>query len=166
MTIIDFLNLVEQHSFIVLYYSFSMLFSVFLGRLFLSRMGHPRIWNYFFSLLLYMMSVLGLFSLIMFFYQWFTGALTMSIWVVLVPFLTMVAGILLIYNRVNISLLTGFGSSQTFFAVLFLIILSSFLIDYGGWVSLSEWPVYLVFLFLIGITLIIQKIMLLWRQRD
>ncbi len=159
MTIIEFLTLVEHHTFLVHYYAFSMLFSILLGRLFLSRMGHPRIWNYFFSLLLYMMSVLGVFSAIMFFYKLVDGLPGLPSYEILVPFFTMVVGILLIQKRVNISLLTGFGHAWAFFVVLFLIILTCILIDNAGWLSFSDWPVYFFLLFLIGVTLIIQQVL-------
>ncbi|MBY5959448.1 hypothetical protein KUV50_14955 [Membranicola marinus] len=163
MTLHEFLTLVDHHSFIIFYYGFSMLFSVLLGLLFLHKMGHPKVWNYFFSFLLYMMSVLGMFSLIMAFYQWITSALVTSAVVILIPFVTMVIGLVLIYNRVDITLLTGFGNGRIFFAVLFFILITGFWLDQAGWVSFSTWPVYLVLLFFIGMTLVVRKVsMIQW----
>jgi len=164
MTIIEFLKIVEFYPFIIYYYAFSMILSIVLGRFFLSRMGHPRIWNYFFSLLLYMVSVVGLFSLIVFFYQVFTHALAISVWDILTPFFTMIIAILLIRKRVNIPLVSGFGYSWAFFIVLFVILLLFFLLDYISWMSFSKWPVYLFLLFLVGITMIVQLVVRRWER--
>ncbi len=162
MTITEFLKLVELHPFIIYYYAFSMIMSIVLGRFFLSRMGHPRIWNYFFSLLLYMMSVIGMFSLIVFFYQVYTHALIISLIDILIPFFTMIVAILLIRKRVNIPLVTGFGYSWAFFVVLFAMLLLFFLVNYLGLMSFSQWPIYLFLLFLVGITLVTQLVVHRW----
>lgn len=158
MTIIEFFKLVEHHPFIIYYYAFSMIMSIVLGRFFLSRMGHPRIWNYFFSILLYMMSVAGMFSLIVFFYQIYTDVLDISLMDILTPFLTMILAILLIRKRVNIPLVTGFGYSWVFFVALFFILLLFFIVNLLGWMTFSHWPVYLFLLFLVGITFIAQLV--------
>lgn len=104
-----------------------------------------------------------MFSLIMAFYQWITSALVTSAVVILIPFVTMVIGLVLIYNRVDITLLTGFGNGRIFFAVLFFILITGFWLDQAGWVSFSTWPVYLVLLFFIGMTLVVRKVsMIQW----
>ena len=159
MTINEFLTLIGPHPFILYYYAFSMILSIVMGRYFLSRMGHPRIWNYFFSLLLYVMSVLGMFSLILFAYQWITNSFVIAQVEVLIPFLTMIVALWLIRSRVNVSLLTGFGSYKAFYIVLFSIALCTFLLDETGLLFIFDWPLYLFMLFLVVITLVIQRLL-------
>ena len=159
MTVMEFLKLVENHPFILLYYSFSMLLSIVLGRFFLIKLGQPNIWNYFFALLIYVMSVFGIFSVIIFFYQLLTFQMAISLLEILIPFGTMLIAIWIIRRRVDISLLTGFQDFRVFLVALFLMLLTCFAVDFFGWWLISEWPVYLFFLFLIIVTIIIRQIL-------
>lgn len=157
MTVIEFLTLIELHPFILYYYAFSMMLSIILGHFFLSRMGHPGIWNYFFSFLLYMMSVIGMVSVIVFGFQLISGDFTLPWYEVLIPFFTMMMAIIIIRNQVNISLLTGFGHSRAFFGGLFLLLFLLFVAHNLGWWSVLSWPLYLFLLLLVVITLILRR---------
>lgn len=163
MTVLELLKLVEAHPFILLYYSFSMLLSIVLGRFFLIKLGQPKVWNYFFALLIYVMSVFGIFSVIIFFYQLLTFQLAISLLEILIPFGTMLIAIGLIRRRVDVSLLTGFQNFRVFLITLFLMLLTCFAVDYFGWWKISNWPVYLFLLFLIIVTIIIRQ--LLFRRK-
>ena len=158
MTVFELLQLVGKHTFFLYYYAFSMLLSILLGQFFLSKTGQQGVWNYFFSLLIYVMGVFGVFSIILFFFQLFTSRLAISLVEILIPFLTMVIGIMIIRRRVNVWLVTGFGSFQVYIFIQFLIVLTCFLLDHYGLVSFSQWPVYLLFLLLVALTIIVQVI--------
>lgn len=167
MTVLEFLKLVEKHPFIIVYYAFSMILSILLGRLFLEKLGHPRIWNYFFSLLLYVLCVLGLISLILFFFHFTFHPLKILPFYLLIPFITMIVSLWLIYRRVNMDLLSGFHRFWIFLFVLLWVLIACVLIDYTGWIKISNWPVYLFLLFLVFITVVIQQIsqkgLVFWR---
>lgn len=158
MTVSELLRLVESHPFILQYYAFSMLLSIVLGRFFLIKLGQPKIWNYFFALLIYVMSAFGIYSLIVFCYQLLTFELNISLVEILIPFGTMLVCTWIIRGVVNISLLTGFHDYRVFLATLFLMLLACFVVDYVGWLLFSKWPVYLFFLFLILMTFLIQLV--------
>ena len=160
MTVSELLRLVESHPFILLYYAFSMLLSILLGRFFLIKLGQPKIWNYFFALLIYVMSAFGIFSLIIFCYQLLTFELDISLVEILIPFGTMLVCTWIIRRLVNISLLTGFRDFRVFFVTLFLMLLACFVVDYVGWLLFSKWPVYLFFLFLILMTFLIHLVLI------
>lgn len=160
MTVSELLRLVENHPFILLYYAFSMLLSIVLGRFFLIKLGQPKIWNYFFALLIYVMSAFGIFSLIIFCYQLLTFELDISLVEILIPFGTMLVCTWIIRRLVNISLLTGFHDFRVFFVTLFLMLLACFVVDYVGWLLFSKWPVYLFFLFLILMTFLIHLVLI------
>lgn len=158
MTVSELLRLVESHPFILQYYAFSMLLSIVLGRFFLIKLGQPKIWNYFFALLIYVMSAFGIYSLIIFCYQLLTFELNISLVEILIPFGTMLVCTWIIRGVVNISLLTGFHDYRVFLATLFLMLLACFVVDYVGWLLFSKWPVYLFFLFLILMTFLIHLV--------
>lgn len=153
---IEFLRIVEQNPFLLYYYAFSLIISILLGRLFLIGMGHQRLWNYFFSILLFLMSVIGMFSLVMMFYQLFTGALTLSLYDIGVPFAAMIISIWLIRKKVSIPMLTGLNHGLAFFGMLFVLILTLFLLDYNMKWMVSGLPVSLFLLLLIGLTILLQ----------
>lgn len=162
MTINEFIALVEQHPFILYYYGFSMILSIVLGRFFLSRMGYVRIWNYFFSFLLYVMTVVGMYSLILFAFRWMTDSFRIDPAEVLIPFLTMLIALFLIRNKVNISLLTGFGNFFSFYIVLFFISLGTFILDYTCLVLFFDWSIFLFLLFFMMMTMGMQRLMYHW----
>lgn len=156
MTVYELLELVDKNPFLLFYYAFSMLLSVLLGRFFLVKMGHPKVWNYFFALLFYVMSVFGLFSIIVFMYDLLTRHLTLSAFEMLIPLGTLILSILIIYKRVDIVLITGFQNLKVFLSTLFLILLICFAADYFGLIPFSDWPIYLFFLFLIAVVIAIR----------
>src|SRR5690625_7692192 len=119
MAVIDFLHFVEMNPILLYYYAFSMLLSVSLGSLFLRYLGEQRIWIYFFSVLIYVMSVFGIFSLVVTFYQLRWRDLQMYLIEMLIPFFTMLIAVSVLGRIVNLAMFTGYNLVCVYYLWLF-----------------------------------------------
>jgi|GEM_PF-6487766 len=158
MAVIDFLHFVEMNPILLYYYAFSMLLSVSLGSLFLRYLGEQRIWNYFFSVLIHVMSVFGIFSLVVTFYQLRWRDSQMNLIEMLIPFFTMVIAVPVLGRRVNLAMITGYKNVWVYYIWAFVLIAGLFFFDRLSWIQIAHWSLSWMLVIILIMLFLFQKI--------
>lgn len=158
MPVIDFLRFVEINPILLYYYAFSTLLSVLLGSLFLRYLGQPRIWNYFFSVLVHVLSVFGVFSIVVTLYELYLRESGMNPFEMLIPFFTMLIAVFILSKRVDLAMITGYKRIGSYYIGVFVLISGMFLLDRLQWISIAQWSLSWVLVIVLVLLFLFQRV--------
>lgn len=158
MAVIDFLRFVEINPVLLYFYAFSMLLSGVLGSLFLRHLGQPGIWNYFFSALVHIVSVFGIFSIVVTVYQLYMQNSLMHPFEMLIPFFTMLIALTVLSKRVDLAVITGYRRIWSYYVRILILIIVMLVLDRLHFPEISRWPLSWVLVIVLVLLFLLQRI--------
>lgn len=152
MTLQDCLNLLAANPAIVLFYFSAIPLSAILAGELDRGEGHTSPWRFLYSILIYLVSIPGLFALVLTLYLLiFEGQsiLAIDIYTQIVPIVSLLITLYVIRRNVDLDYIPGFDKLSGFLWIIFALMIMFWVIDKTRIVAISRFPfLYLVILFL------------------
>lgn len=159
MTLADFFDLLAANPIYILSYflmiPFTALLVLFLGK----GEGHLSPWKYLYSVLIYGVCVLGLFSITLSVYLFLferRSIMQTDVYTQILPVVSMVATLLLINKNVNLSRIPGFGKISSLMMMITAALAFMWIIDRTRIFAFTYIPFQYVILIFIGLLLMIR----------
>jgi len=153
MTLGEFFEWTGQHPMLLLFYFLGAPFIALLAGLFSKGEGHLSPWKYLYSILIYLVSIPGIFAVtlsIYFFLFERRSILDTNIFTQVLPVLSMAATILIIKKQVDLDLVPGFDKISGLILVIATLMCLMWIIDKTHIYSITFMPFYVVILILLA----------------
>ncbi len=153
MTLGEFFNWTDLHPTLLLIYFIGVPFIALLSGLFSKGEGHLSPWKYLYSILIYMVSIPGIFAItlsIYFFLFERRSIMDMNLSTQVLPVLSMIATILIIRRHVDLDLVPGFDKISGLILIIATLMCLMWIIDKTRIYSITFMPFYVVILILLA----------------
>ena len=121
MTLGDFLNYIGDNPYYIIFYFFAIPFAAFLANIFGKDEGHLSPWCVFYSVLIYLVVVPGIFSIILNLYHLLFERQSIyqtNIFAQILPIVSMALTIFLIKKNVDFAQIPGFGKMTNLLSII------------------------------------------------
>ncbi len=153
MTLGEFFNWTALHPTLLLIYFVGVPFIALLSGLFSKGEGHLSPWKYLYSILIYLVSLPGIFAItlsIYFFLFERRSILDMNLTTQVLPVLAMITTILIIRRHVDLDLVPGFDKISGLILIIATLMCLMWIIDKTRIYSITFMPFYVVILILLA----------------
>jgi hypothetical protein len=159
MTLQEFFNLLGENPIYVVFFFFIIPFAAFMAGILGRGEGHLAPWKYLYSVLIYLVSIPGVFAVFLFLYQFFfdrKSIMQADVLMEILPVLSMVITLLIIKGNVNLDYIPGFGKLSGLILMITAVMAVFWILDRTRiWVVSFVRFEYIILLF-VGLLLIIR----------
>ena len=158
MTLQDFFDLVSRHPIMTLIVFLAFPLTAFLANILGRGEGHLSPWKYLYSVLVYAVSIPGIFAVVLCIYLFLferQPILETNIYTQILPIVIMVVTLLLIKRNVPFDLIPGFEKLSALLVILFCLIALMWLLDRTHIIAITLIPFHYLVLFVIVMVAII-----------
>src|SRR5688500_12560505 len=153
MTLGEFFEWTGDHPTLLISYFIGIPLIALLAGMFSKGEGHLSPWKYFYSILIYLTSVPGIFAVTLNIYLFLferRSIMDTNLYTQVLPVLSMIATILIIKNQVSLDLVPGFDKISGLIIVIASIMALMWIIDKTHIYSITFMPFYVVILILVA----------------
>jgi len=164
MTLLELFELLGDNPSIILGYFLLVPFTAFLAYLLGKDEGHMSPWKYLYSVLVYMVSIPGLFAVILNIYLFLferRPILETDVYSQILPIFSMVGTLLLIKANVDLDRVPGFDKLTAFLMIVTIIMGIMWILDRTHIIAITFIPFYYVILILLALVAMIR---LAWKK--
>jgi len=159
MTLLELFELIGDNPAIILGYFLLVPFTALLAYLLGKDEGHLSPWKYLYSVLVYMVSIPGLFAVILNIYLFLferRPILETDIYSQILPIFSMVGTLLLIKANVDLDKVPGFEKLTAFLMIVSIVMGIMWILDKTRIIAFTYIPFYYVILILLGLVAMIR----------
>ncbi len=154
MTLEEFFNLLADNPRYIIGYFFLIPITALIGTIIGKGEEGESVWKYFYSILIYLVAVPGIFAITLSIYLFFferRGIFQTDIYTQILPVLSMIATLLIIRRTVTLETIPGFGKISGLVMMIGVALISMWFLEKTRIYVFSYMPVQYVFLILAGL---------------
>ena len=159
MTLADFFNLLSSNPSYLLAYFALVPITALIGTVIGRGEESETVWRYFYSILIYLVAIPGIFAITLSIYVFFferRSIFQTDILTQILPILSMIATLFIIKRTVVLESIPGFGKLSGFFMMVGVVMMIMWFFERVNLHMFSYMPVHYVFLILVGLLLVLR----------